>query len=110
MARTMKAAVVEQFGQPLRLQELLISTRGPGQVLIQAAASGVCHTDLHGADGDWPVKPALPFIPGREGAGSVAAIGSGVKHLKLGDRVGIAWLHSACGHCEFCLSGWGTLC
>src|SRR5579872_6003574 len=73
-------------------------------------ASGVCHTDLHAAEGDWPVKPTVPFIPGHEGAGIVAALGPGVTHLQEGDRVGIAWLHSACGHCEFCLSGWETLC
>ena len=66
--------------------------------------------DLHAVDGDWPVKPTLPFIPGHEGVGFVVALGNGVKHLKEGDRVGIAWLHSACGFCEFCLSGWETLC
>jgi propanol-preferring alcohol dehydrogenase len=78
--------------------------------LVEIIASGVCHTDLHAADGDWPVKPTLPFTPGHEGAGIVVALGSGVTHLKEGDRVGIAWLHSACGYCEFCLSGWETLC
>ena len=70
----------------------------------------MCHTDLHAADGDWPVKPTAPFIPGHEGAGIVVALGAGVTHLKEGDRVGIAGLHRACGHCEFCLSGWETLC
>src|SRR4030095_15938159 len=78
--------------------------------LVQITATGVCHTDLHAADGDWPVKPTPPFIPGHEGAGVVVALGRGVTHLKEGDRVGIAWLHSACGHCEFCISGWETLC
>jgi alcohol dehydrogenase, propanol-preferring len=78
--------------------------------LVEIVASGVCHTDLHAAEGDWPVKPTLPFIPGHEGAGVVAALGPGVSHLKEGDRVGIAWLHSACGHCTLCLSGWETLC
>jgi len=73
-------------------------------------ATGVCRTDLHAADGDWPVKSGPPFVPGQEGAGTVAAVGSGVKHLNEGDRAGIAWLHSACGYCEFCLSGWETLC
>jgi len=110
MAKTMKAGVVEQFGRPLQVQELAIPTPGAGQALVQVISSGVCHTDLHAADGDWPVKPSLPFVPGHEGAGFVVALGSGVKHLKEGDRVGIAWLHSACGHCEFCLSGWETLC
>jgi len=110
MAKTMKAAVVEKFGEPLQIREVPIPDPGPGEVLVEVVASGVCHTDLHAADGDWPVKPTLPFIPGHEGAGVVRKLGVGVKHLKEGDRVGIAWLHSACGHCEFCLSGWETLC
>jgi propanol-preferring alcohol dehydrogenase len=106
----MKAAVVERFGAPLVVREVPVPTPGPGQALVEISATGVCHTDLHAADGDWPVKPTLPFIPGHEGAGVVAALGPGVTHLKEGDRVGIAWLHSACGHCHFCLSGWETLC
>ncbi|HVP54920.1 MAG TPA: alcohol dehydrogenase AdhP [Candidatus Eisenbacteria bacterium] len=110
MPRTMKAAVVKKFGEPLVVQEVPVPTPGPGQALVEIVASGVCHTDLHAADGDWPVKPTLPFIPGHEGAGTVVALGPGVTHLKNGDRVGVAWLHSACGHCEFCLSGWETLC
>jgi len=110
MVKMMKAAVVEQFGEPLKVREVPIPDPGPGQVLVEIAASGVCHTDVHAADGDWPVKPTLPFIPGHEGAGVVAAVGAGVTHLKEGDRVGTAWLHSACGHCQFCLSGWETLC
>ena len=110
MPRTMQAAVVEKFGAPLVVREVSVPTPGPGQALVEIMASGVCHTDLHAADGDWPVKPTLPFTPGHEGAGVVAALGPGVTHLKEGDRVGIVWLHSACGHCEFCLSGWETLC
>lgn len=110
MQKTMKAAVVEKFRAPLAIKELPIPVPGAGQALVEIVTSGVCHTDLHAADGDWPVKPSLPFIPGHEGAGFVAALGPGVKHLKEGDRVGIAWLHSACGYCEFCLSGWETLC
>jgi propanol-preferring alcohol dehydrogenase len=106
----MKAAVVEHFGAPLAVREVPVPTPGPGQALVEISATGVCHTDLHAADGDWPVKPTLPFIPGHEGAGTVAALGAGVRHLKEGDRVGIAWLHSACGYCGFCLSGWETLC
>ena len=108
--KTMSAAVVEKFGAPLVMRELPVPTPGPGQALVELIASGVCHTDLHAADGDWPVKPNLPLTPGHEGAGFVVALGSGVTHLKEGDRVGIAWLHSACGHCDFCLSGWETLC
>jgi len=108
--RTMKAAVVEKFGAPLVIREVPILTPGPGQALVEIVTTGVCHTDLHAVDGDWPLKPTPPFIPGHEGAGIVTALGAGVKHLKEGDRVGIAWLHSACGHCNFCLAGWETLC
>jgi len=108
--KMMSAAVVERFREPLVMRERPVPTPGPGQALVEIMASGVCHTDLHAADGDWPVKPNLPIIPGHEGAGMVVALGSGVTHLKEGDRVGIAWLHGACGHCGFCLSGWETLC
>ena len=108
--KTMRAAIVEKFREPLVLREIPMPMPGPGQALVEIVASGVCHTDLHSADGDWPVQPDLPFTPGHEGAGMVVALGRGVKHLKEGDRVGIAWLHSACGHCDYCLSGWETLC
>ena len=108
--RTMKAAVVHEFGKPLKIEEVPVPEVVPGQMLVKVAASGVCHTDLHAADGDWPVKPSPPFIPGHEGVGHVAAVGAGVKHVKEGDRVGVPWLHTACGHCEHCITGWETLC
>ena len=110
MARTMRAAVVHDFCEPLSIEEVPVPEPGEGQVLVRVAASGVCHTDLHAARGDWPVKPALPFIPGHEGAGAVSAVGRGVTTLKEGDRVGVPWLHSACGVCDYCLTGWETLC
>ncbi len=110
MAKTMKAAVVRSFGKPLVIEEVPIPVPGPGEVLVKIIATGVCHTDLHAADGDWPVKPNPPFIPGHEGAGIVAAVGPGVTNLKEGDAVGIAWLHDACGGCEHCMTGWETLC
>lgn len=110
MTKTMKAAVVREFGKPLTIEEVPVPEVVPGQVLVKIAASGVCHTDLHAADGDWPAKPSLPFIPGHEGVGHVAAVGAGVKHVKEGDRVGVPWLHTACGHCEHCITGWETLC
>jgi propanol-preferring alcohol dehydrogenase len=110
MTKTMKAAVVRELGKPLSIDEVAIPSPGPGEVLVKLRATGVCHTDLHAARGDWPVKPTPPFIPGHEGAGIVAALGAGVKHLKEGDAVGIAWLHDACGACEHCLTGWETLC
>jgi propanol-preferring alcohol dehydrogenase len=110
MAKMMKAAVVHAFGQPLTIEDVPVPTPGPGEVLVKIVATGVCHTDLHAADGDWPVKPTPPFIPGHEGAGIVVALGAGVTRLKEGDPVGIAWLHDACGGCEHCMTGWETLC
>lgn len=110
MERTMKAAVVHGFDKPLAIEEVEVPRPGAREVLVKIEACGVCHTDLHAAEGDWPVKPQLPFIPGHEGVGHVVAVGVGVGHVKEGDRVGIPWLHSACGHCAYCLSGWETLC
>ena len=108
--RTMKAAVVHAFGTPLTIQEVPVPEVPRDRVLVRVAACGVCHTDLHAADGDWPVKPALPFIPGHEGVGHVAAVGADVRSVREGDRVGVPWLHTACGRCEHCLTGWETLC
>lgn len=104
-----KAAVVTDFTKPLEIQNLPIPEPGPGQVLVRMDASGICHTDLHAARGDWPVKPKPPFIPGHEGVGVVEKVGPGAVR-KVGDRVAIAWLGSACGHCRYCVSGWETLC
>jgi propanol-preferring alcohol dehydrogenase len=110
MSAKMHAAVVEQFGKPLVFREYDIPTPGPGQILVKTEACGVCHTDLHAAKGDWPVKPTPPFTPGHEGIGRVAAVGTGVTIVKAGDRVGVPWLYSACGHCEYCLTAWETVC
>ena len=110
MSSTMQAAVVEAFGEPLQIRQVEIPTPGPGQILVKTEACGVCHTDLHAAGGDWPLKPGLPFIPGHEGIGLVVALGEGVTAVKEGDRVGVPWLYSACGHCEHCLAAWETVC
>lgn len=107
---TMKAAVVHAFGKPLRIEEVAVPSPGPGEILVEVKACGVCHTDLHAASGDWPVKPSLPFIPGHEAAGIVVAVGAGVTERKIGDAVGVAWLHDACMRCEYCETGWETLC
>ena len=107
---TMRAAVIHGFKEPLRIEEVPVPEVVPGRILVKIVASGVCHTDLHAADGDWTFKPKLPFIPGHEGVGYVSAVGAGVKHVKEGDRVGVPWLHSTCGHCEHCISSWETLC
>jgi len=108
--KMMQAAVVEEFGKPLVVKEVPVPEPGHGEVLIKVITSGVCHTDLHVRDGDWHVKPKLPIIPGHEGAGVVVKLGEGVTTLKVGDRVGHAWLHDSCGGCDCCLSGWETVC
>jgi alcohol dehydrogenase, propanol-preferring len=100
MSELMNAAVVHEFGAPLCIEEVRIPTPGHGQILLKVAACGVCLTDLHAANGGWPVKPRLPFIPGHEGVGHVAALGQGVRDIKEGDRVGVLWLYCACGHYE----------
>jgi len=110
MAKKMRAEVVEAFGKPLVAREVDIPTAGHGQILVKTEACGVCHTDLHAASGDWPLKPSLPFIPGHEAIGIVCAVGRDVTAVKEGDRVGVPWLYSACGHCEYCLSAWETVC
>ncbi|WP_197933081.1 alcohol dehydrogenase AdhP [Spirosoma aureum] len=107
---TMKAAVLHAYGQPLQIEQLPVPVVGPGQLLVKVAACGVCHTDLHAIDGDWPVKATLPLVPGHEGVGTVVAVGAGVTNIREGDRVGVPWLYSACGHCEYCYTGWETLC
>jgi len=110
MSMTMKAAVVRAFGQPLVIEDVPVPVPGRGEILVKVKACGVCHTDLHAASGDWPVKPQPPFIPGHEAAGVVAALGPDVTGFRLGDAVGVAWLHDACLACEYCETGWETLC
>jgi propanol-preferring alcohol dehydrogenase len=110
MTQKMQAAVVEQFGAPLVMKTLAIPEPGPGQILVKTEACGVCHTDLHAVDGDWPLKPTLPFIPGHEAVGIVISLGTGVTAVKEGDRVGVPWLYSACGHCEHCLAAHEPVC
>ena len=106
----MKAAVVTDFHAPLQIQDLPIPEPGPGEVLVQMDTSGLCHTDIHAAHGDWPVKPTPPFTPGHEGIGVITKLGAGVTTRAIGDRVAIAWLGYACGQCRHCISGWETLC
>ena len=106
----MRAAVVHAFDQPLRVEDVVKPDPGPGQVVVKMETCGLCHTDIHAAHGDWPVKPHPPFIPGHEGVGIVEAIGAGVRGVAEGDRVAIPWLGYACGACEYCASGRETLC
>jgi alcohol dehydrogenase, propanol-preferring len=106
----MRAAVVKDFSQPLERTEMPTPRPGAGEVLIRVEASGLCHTDIHAARGDWPVKPILPFIPGHEGVGIIEAVAADVTSRRVGQRVAVPWLESACGTCGYCLSGWESLC
>jgi propanol-preferring alcohol dehydrogenase len=106
----MKAAVVHDFSKPLVIQDVPTPEPGPGEILVRIETSGLCHTDIHAAHGEWPVKPNPPFIPGHEGVGIVERLGDGVTEVAPGDRVALPWLGYACGACEYCTTGWETLC
>ncbi|WP_299449654.1 zinc-dependent alcohol dehydrogenase [uncultured Serinicoccus sp.] len=106
----MKAAVVPSLGAPLEIREVPVPEPGPGQVLVRVEASGLCHTDIHAARGEWPVRPTMPLIPGHEGVGTVVARGDGDSPVEEGDRVAVPWLGHACGHCRYCVGGWETYC
>jgi len=108
--KKMKAAVIHNFGQPLQIEEIPVKEPGENQILVKVIACGVCHTDLHACQGDWPAKPKMPLIPGHEALGYVVALGHGVQKIKEGDIVGVPWLYSACGCCDYCYTGWETLC
>jgi alcohol dehydrogenase, propanol-preferring len=110
MERTMKAAVVPEFGARLEILDVPVPRPGPGQVLVKIEASGLCHTDIHAARGDWPVKPKMPLVPGHEGVGTIVAVGDGDLPVGVGDRVALPWLGRACGHCRYCITGWETYC
>jgi alcohol dehydrogenase, propanol-preferring len=106
----MTAAVVEDFTKPLVVKRVPKPVPGAHEILVRVETSGLCHTDIHAAHGDWPVKPTPPFIPGHEGIGLVEEVGPGVDEVAIGDRVAMPWLGYACGTCEYCVSGWETLC
>ena len=110
MPKTMKAAVLHKLRTPIAIEEIKVPEPGSGEILIKVTACGVCHSDLHAVDGDWDPKPVLPLIPGHEVAGTVAGLGKGVTDLKVGDAVGVPWMFSACGTCEFCTAGMESIC
>ena len=110
MPKTMRAAVLRELKTPLKIEAVAMPEPGPGEVLIKVAACGVCHSDVHAVDGDWDPLPGLPLIPGHEVTGHVAACGAYVQGLKDGDVVGVPWMWSACGGCEYCLAGDETIC
>jgi len=105
-----RAAVVHEFGSPLTVETVCAVQLTAGQVRVKVEATGLCHTDIHAACGDWPVKPSPPFVPGHEGVGIVVELAPDVTEVALGDRVAMPWLGYACGHCDHCVSGWETLC
>ena len=109
----MKAAILREFKTPLSIEEVDRPKPGAHDVLIQVEACGVCHSDLHVADGDWPQLVPItkrPLILGHEIAGRVTEKGASVSHLQVGDRVGVPWVHWTCGECEFCREGNENLC
>jgi propanol-preferring alcohol dehydrogenase len=105
----MRAMVLERPREPLRLAILPVPEPGAGEVLLRVDACGVCRTDLHIVDGELPPH-RMPLIPGHEIAGTVVRLGTDVANWSVGDRVGVPWLGSACGHCEWCTSGRENLC
>jgi propanol-preferring alcohol dehydrogenase len=107
---TYRAAVVHDFSSPLTIEQVPMPELGLGQVRVKVEACGLCHTDIHAASGDWPIKPSPPFIPGHEGVGLVTQTGPGVSEVAVGDRVAMPWLGYACGNCDYCVSGRETLC
>jgi propanol-preferring alcohol dehydrogenase len=107
---TYHAAVVHGFREPLTIDEVPPPELAPGQIRVRVEASGLCHTDIHAAHGDWPIKPTPPFIPGHEGVGIVTELGPGASEVAVGDRVAMPWLAYACGVCDYCVSGRETLC
>jgi propanol-preferring alcohol dehydrogenase len=107
---TYRAAVVHEFREPLAIEEVAKRELAHGQVRVKVEASGLCHTDIHAAHGEWPVKPTPPFIPGHEGVGIVTEVGAGASEVAVGDRVAMPWLAYACGVCDYCVSGRETLC
>jgi propanol-preferring alcohol dehydrogenase len=109
----MKAAVLREFKKPLTLEEVGQPRPGVDEVLIRVEACGVCHSDVHVADGDWSQFAKLvksPLILGHEIVGVVVDKGEEVRHLQIGDRVGVPWIHWTCGECEFCREGNENLC
>lgn len=107
---TMRAAVARTLGEPLVIEHVPVPTPGPGEILIEVIACGICHSDLHAVDGDWGTPPLMPLIPGHEVAGRVAALGDGVTDLHVGQLVGVPWMFWSCGTCEWCLAGMETIC
>lgn len=109
-AGMMMAAVLHELRTPLSIEQIPIPQPDDGEILIKVIACGVCHSDLHAVDGDWTPAPTMPLIPGHEVTGRVVALGAGVDQVAVGDMVGVPWMYSSCGRCEWCLAGMETVC
>jgi alcohol dehydrogenase, propanol-preferring len=105
----MKAALMEKTSEPISITEVAPPEPGANDVLIRVEVCGLCHTDLHIADGHWKM-PLLPLILGHEVVGTIEEVGEDVKNLKRGERVGVPWLHRSCETCELCVSGYEMFC
>jgi propanol-preferring alcohol dehydrogenase len=104
----MKAMILKKPGQPLTMVDLPIPKPKDKEILVKVSVCGACHTDLDEAEGRLPTK--LPIVPGHQVVGTVVESGRGVKKHKVGDRIGVTWLYSACGKCAFCKTGRENLC
>ncbi|KIW00513.1 alcohol dehydrogenase 1 [Verruconis gallopava] len=107
---TQMAMVIEKTGGPVQYKEIPVQKPGPDEVLVNIKYSGVCHTDLHAVNGDWPLPTKLPLVGGHEGAGVVVAVGNLVTDVQIGDHVGVKWLNGSCLACEFCQTSDEPLC
>ncbi|MGH7722215.1 MAG: zinc-dependent alcohol dehydrogenase family protein [Candidatus Dormibacteria bacterium] len=105
----MRAMVLTAARTRLQARDAPEPAAGPGQVLLDVSACGICRTDLHVVDGEL-AEPRLPLIPGHQIIGTVAAVGPGVEQVTVGDRVGVPWLGWTCGECRYCRSGRENLC
>lgn len=104
------AQVVEKKGGPPVYKKIPVPTPGPDEVLLNIKYSGVCHTDLHAMNGDWPLDSKMPLVGGHEGAGVVVAKGALVNDIEIGDYAGIKWLNGSCMSCEYCRQSDESLC
>jgi len=104
------AQVINKTGGPVEFKEIDVQQPGPDEVLVNIKYSGVCHTDLHAVNGDWPLATKLPLVGGHEGAGVVVAVGSLVKDIQIGDHAGVKWINGTCLSCDFCQQSDEPLC
>ena len=106
----MKVAILRDIKSSLSIEDISVPEPEAGQLLVKLQCCGVCHSDLHIVDGDWPVDNQLPLVPGHEGIGEIVALGDSVRHWKTGERVGVPLINKACGECDLCQAGAEPLC